>query len=332
MAPNNNNNRKNNKKNRNKNKKKKASGGGVTGGGGTGGNNNHNNIPIPTVATASTISMTTEEMNHFVEESKLKGYPKSTYFAVGVNLLKEDHHDLALDAFLRGAKNDDCVGCMYLYVFTQHEFSQHKCNTAHLEVPWALEGAIRGQIGCMVILTDIYSTMTEPAVANALMSFWVKMTIELGDTNITEEERKDVKKFFANVCYVCGKEDSKDKLFEKCGNCKYYTYCGKNCQTRHWSEQNHIAECRQLQILREYCKSRHVKEIREAIIAGVDPKEIPRLQLLRTNLGLNRPKEEYEELLLHLGDDSYSDIQNRYKYLTARKDGTVHIGSTPEAI
>ena len=75
-----------------------------------------------------------------------------------------------------------------------------------------------------------------------------------------------------------------------------------------------------------------MKEIRAAITDGVDPKDIPRLQNLRTALGLNRPKEEYEELLLHLGDDSNSDIQNRYKYLTARKDGTVHIGSTPEVI
>ena len=97
-----------------------------------------------------------------------------------------------------------------------------------------------------------------------------------------------------------------------------------------------MGECRQLQILRKYCKSRHVKEIREAIISGIDPKEIPRLQNLRTALGLNRPKKDYAELLLRLGDgndnDSSTIQDDRYHYLTARKDGTVHIGSTPEAI
>ena len=91
-----------------------------------------------------------------------------------------------------------------------------------------------------------------------------------------------------------------------------------------------MGECRQLKILHTFCKPRHLKEIRAAIISGVDPKEIPRLQNLRTALGLNRPTEEYEELMLRLGDDSA--FQDRYHYLIARKDGTVHIGSTPEAI
>ena len=99
-----------------------------------------------------------------------------------------------------------------------------------------------------------------------------------------------------------------------------------------------MAECRHLQILNEYCKPRYVREIREAIMSGVDPKEIPRLQNLRTALGLNRPKEDYEELLLRLGDgdgddnENISTIQDRYHHLTARKDGTVHIGSTPNVI
>jgi len=96
-----------------------------------------------------------------------------------------------------------------------------------------------------------------------------------------------------------------------------------------------MAECRHLKILQEYCKPRHVKEIREAIISGVDPKEIPRLQNLRTALGLNRPKEEYEELLLILSDDDINDTNyspNRYEYLVGRNDGTFHIGSTPNVI
>jgi len=56
-----------------------------------------------------------------------------------------------------------------------------------------------------------------------------------------------------------------------------------------------MGECRQLMILREYCKPRYVKEIPEAITNGDDPKTINRLQRLRSNLGLNRLKEQYEE-------------------------------------
>ena len=96
-----------------------------------------------------------------------------------------------------------------------------------------------------------------------------------------------------------------------------------------------MAECRHLKILHTCCKPHHVKEIKEAIIGGEDPKEIRTLQRLRTKLGLNRPKEEYEELLLILGDDDTIDWDtspNRYEYLVGRKDGTVHIGSTPNVI
>jgi len=96
-----------------------------------------------------------------------------------------------------------------------------------------------------------------------------------------------------------------------------------------------MAECRQFMILKEYFKPHYAREIRVAIIAGDDPKTIVRLQTLRTQLGLNRPKEDYEELLLSLSDDDKNDISkspNRYEYLIARKDGTVHIGSTPNII
>ena len=100
-------------------------------------------------------------------------------------------------------------------------------------------------------------------------------------------------------------------------------------------DSHHMAECRHLMILKEYFKPRYAAEIREAIIAGDDSKDIPRLQTLRTQLGLNRPEEDYEDLLLRLSDDDTNDISkspNRYEYLVARKDGTVNIGSTPKII
>ena len=275
---------------------------------------------------AQSMVLTTEQSDYIDTTWKLAGYPKSHFFTVGFNLWIAKQEDAAVDAFQRGANNVGCVPCMYFYVNMQH-----KRGNFYLLLPYAFEGAIRGHKHCMDHLIVCYD-MSKPAMAVALMSFWIKMLVELElvDTTHREKERKEMKKNIANICCVCEEIDTAEKTFEKCGICKYYSYCGNNCQTRHWQEQNHIGECRHLQILKEYCKPRYVRKIREAIINGDDPKDIPRLQNLRTALGLNRPKEEYEELLSRLGDDNDSAIQDRYNYLTARKDGTVHIGSTPE--
>ena len=82
--------------------------------------------------------------------------------------------------------------------------------------------------------------------------------------------------------------------------------------------------------LQEYYKP-YAREIREAIIRGDDPKTMDRLQTLRTKLGLNRPKEQYKDLLLLLNNNN-NNRPNPYKYLVARKDGTLHIGSTPKVM
>ena len=81
--------------------------------------------------------------------------------------------------------------------------------------------------------------------------------------------------------------------------------------------------------MKKYSKPRYVREIREAILGGEDPKTIVRLQTIRTQLGLTRPKEDYEELLTLIVDkNDTSKGPRQYEYLTARKDGTVFIGST----
>mmetsp|Transcript_27637 Transcript_27637/g.28162 ORF Transcript_27637/g.28162 Transcript_27637/m.28162 type:complete len:145 (+) Transcript_27637:287-721(+) len=126
-------------------------------------------------------------------------------------------------AFIRGATNDGCVGCICLYVYFQMQIKS-KCDNVNLE------GAVRGNIRCTGRLAQWYQ-QAKPVSAFALISFWVKMMTELGDTTITEDKRKEVKKDIANVCYVCSKIDSKDRIFEKCGICKYYSYCGKKYQT-----------------------------------------------------------------------------------------------------
>ena len=110
----------------------------------------------------------------------------------------------------------------------------------------------------------------------------------------------------ANSCYVFGKEETEnnnDVTLVTCGICKYYSYCGQNCQA-------HMNECRQVILLRKYCKPSYIKEIREAIIDGQDPKEIHTLQRLRMKLGLNRPEEEYKDLLVSLSDDDDNNNTN----------------------
>ena len=157
-----------------------------------------------------------------------------------------------------------------------------------------------------------------------------------------KDKQESLKKGTGKRCVVCGEPESKESMkLEKVGKCKMYSYCGKECLMYHWQEVNHVGEGRQLNILRKYYKP-YAKEIRMALIRGDDPKEIVPLQMVRTKLGLNRPTEEYAELLVlpFVGDNDQQnkmdDKQNhsihRDEYLTARKDGTVHIGSTPNVI
>merc|ERR1712241_804363 len=97
----------------------------------------------------------------------------------------------------------------------------------------------------------------------------------------------------------------------------------------------------------------HKRDIRNQIKNGQDPKTIAQLQLLRQKLGLTRSKEEYEPLMERLSNannaptitnrccpnknnkkkcnkkNTYCQVINPYEYAVARKDGTVHIGSTP---
>ena len=330
------------KKNRNKNKKKKkekesdGSTGNVNGGGNSNNNDNNNDITSPSMdaTTTTTIVLTTEEIERIDITFGLKGYPKSKGFLIGYRQLISDQKDPAIASFKRGAQNDGCVPCMCFYVYTQDQR-----DIFHLGVPIALEAAIRGHIHCMDFLMHCYKK-SKTAISNALISYWMKTRIELGgtDTQLTEDRRKENKKRNANSCCVCGTEESKDNddvTLVKCGTCKYYTYCSKKCQTYQWKEGKHMNECRQVILLRKYCKLSYVQEIRAAVIEGQDPKEIHTLQRLRMKLGLNRPQEEYEELVLILSDDDTNDTNknpNRYEYLVGRKDGTVHIGSTPNVI
>ena len=250
----------------------------------------------------------------------LAGYPKSHFFTVGYDLWKAKQDDAALDAFKRGAENDGCVPCMVFYIY-----AQWKRDNFHLLLPYVIEAAVRGHAGCIDELVDCYQK-AEPVTANALAGFWAKLRIDMGSKFVTEEKRKEIKKNIAKFCRVCGKEESEennDVTLVKCGICKFYSYCGKYCQTRHWKEGKHMNECRQVILLRKYCKPSYVKEIREAIINGQDPKEIHTLQRLRMKLGLNRPKEEYEDFLLSFANDDDNNTNNsNNKKINAIERGT----------
>ncbi|OEU12803.1 hypothetical protein FRACYDRAFT_244078 [Fragilariopsis cylindrus CCMP1102] len=269
-------------------------------------------------------------------------FPNSYFQKVGAGLLKLNLFDSALDAFKRGAAETGCVPCMLEYAML-HIHKQG--NMIHLRFPWLLEGAIRGHTDCMSLLNNTcynlddteYNEEFKHINAVALGHYWARILISMNpDMHLTTiEMRKNLKKEIGTVCLICARTDLDDDVtLVACGKCGYYYYCGKECQLKHWYELNHLGECRQLQILNEYHKP-YAKRIRKAIICGDDPKHIPELQTLRTKLGLNRPKEDYKELVELLNtddDDDGSNRPNRYEYLVATRKGTVHIGSTPESI
>lgn len=63
----------------------------------------------------------------------------------------------------------------------------------------------------------------------ALINFWTKIMIELGDTYGTNEKRLAKKKVVQSNCANCKKEvDYEDMTSDKwCGGCPFYSYCGK---------------------------------------------------------------------------------------------------------
>ena len=102
---------------------------------------------------------------------------------------------------------------------------------------------------CMIDLDCHYS-------AYALGNYWLKRAqssvskVSIFTPNIM---RKNFRKQVGKTCFRCGRSDlDKDVTLKQCGKCEFFFYCGKECQLSHWKESNHIGECKQLQILKEY--------------------------------------------------------------------------------
>jgi sulfatase maturation enzyme AslB (radical SAM superfamily) len=146
----------------------------------------------------------------------------------------------------------------------------------HLRLPWLLEAAIRGHFHTIHLLVIFYCH-AEPAMPNLLQHYWTKILNYLPlSSGMKKEQRKYARGIIGNVCFACTKADSDDRKFLRCSKCKFYTYCGKECQLKHWNHGNHgnhRGECKQLQILNTYHKP-YAKQIHEKIIRGDDPTEI----------------------------------------------------------
>mmetsp|Transcript_9385 Transcript_9385/g.10915 ORF Transcript_9385/g.10915 Transcript_9385/m.10915 type:complete len:157 (+) Transcript_9385:487-957(+) len=142
------------------------------------------------------------------------------------------------------------------------------------------------------------------------------------------DDKGTLKEFKDNAlkcCVICMKKDTDTLTLRQCIGCSTSCYCSEACQRIEWEQFNHKGECKQVKILNKYHKP-FEKEIREAAIRG---ETHPALEKLRNKLGLTRPTDEYQELKTDFHEGKQI---NPSKYIIARKDGTVWIGSTPNSI
>jgi len=194
---------------------------------------------------------------------------------------------------------------------------------------FSVEGAIRGHEICIKKLVDEWYMEAEPNNATiALSNYWMKtynrFDYDKEEKSIYGQELKVASDTIASLCFVCSKNDPGTVTrLQRCKKCKFYHYCSRECQAKHWNELNHEGECKQLAILNKYHKP-YAKKIRKKIICRYRPCDMPALQALRAKLGLTRPREEYT--------DFSRDFQIPHSFVVARNDGTMHIGSTPEKV
>jgi hypothetical protein len=250
-------------------------------------------------------------------------FPTSDSFDRGNKSLWEQggRGEESLSLFMQGAESFGCVSSInncIIFLANDGKF--------HATIPWALEAAIRGGRGGIMILNDCYAApnTTKLQHAHALVMYWTRMLYEWGgpaaiNIQAVNKSEHDI----GEKCFECGRKDSSKKkvILKACSMCNFYFYCNEECQLKHWKEGKHLGECRQLFLLNKYHKP-YAKEIRKKTIRGDDPKLIKELQTLRRKLGLTRPRNEYNEEAL---------FKNRPNPV-ARNDGTVWCGSIPKVI
>ena len=274
--------------------------------------------------------------------TKMQDFPMSKYFIIGMKLRHHDSNndDACEEAYKRGAEIVGCMWCMYAYA--QLQISTY--NRYHVAFPWFLECAIRGHTTSIQSIFHFYGSNLHELSVNGLPHFWGNMVcsafndFEKADESSREAERtmmKNTEESIQMECNICGTTNLPENHI--CSGCEYYSYCCKAHQLEDWIEKDHRCLCRQLGMLKKHYTRKIAKEIKRAITNDVDPKTIECLQTIRTALGLNRPKAEYEHLVQQYDDkyslnDVHSDAE-RYKCIMGRtRDGTVQIGSTPNLI
>ena len=259
-----------------------------------------------------------------IKESYLAFPVQSRYYEIGTRLLRADpinNARHAVDAYLRGSNIDGCIRCMIQYY--QLHTDIHGMNMIQLRLPWLLEAAIRGCYTAIATQSKVYIGNSQRQATFALDCYWGKRARILHPqlpTN-TKEVATSIKEFDGNRCAVCNIAccDGPRTLVQ-CSGCSYYSYCSKEHQIEHWNTWNHRGECKQLKLLNTYHKP-YAKQIHHAILRGDKPATIRELQLLRTKLGLNRPTEDYDDLVASLLQDDNQDSDNKDENENGDGDG-----------
>mmetsp|Transcript_67969 Transcript_67969/g.76103 ORF Transcript_67969/g.76103 Transcript_67969/m.76103 type:complete len:350 (+) Transcript_67969:139-1188(+) len=211
-------------------------------------------------------------------------------------------------------------GCVHSMNSLGTSYGAPQSKEFHLATPWLLESAIRGSEHGLMMLCMIPYSNAKPK-PEALSIYWHRFSKKY-DKDDCVRSTKTLVTEATRSCVVCLRQDSKTFTLLQCDQCSLYCYCSSDCQRNHWLS-GHKAECNQVRILTKYHKP-YANEIRKAAMRG--DIVIPALEKLRYKLGLSRPKEDYEELIeLHTG----STQGDPRKYVTARDDGTVWVGSFP---
>ena len=95
-----------------------------------------------------------------------------------------------------------------------------------------------------------------------------------------------------------------------------------------WVDWQHAGVCRQLGILQKYHKPFAKKIWKDIVVHQMAPKDIPELQELRRQLGLSRPRADYQDLL----EAANKQQLDQNELILPRKDGKVQFGSFPRLI
>ena len=269
-------------------------------------------------------------------------FPKSNYYTKVEACIRKGNR-FKTEKFLSQGSEKGCVQClrkyaqMLMFGFDTLKSSEHKYNpmhqkTAPLALPLLMEGVIRGDVESSYLMNILLVTVMvdDPnrTYNYALEMYWNKYYHKQGWVDdrvkkVLRGERKDDRAWGKRHCTCCKKEESDTVTLKSCGGCNYYYYCSTECQKKCWLD-GHAGECRQLAILKQYHRP-YGKLIRDSLINGVDSQDIPELQSLRSKLGLDKPKAEYEGLL----EQAKSGRIKSCNLVVPNKDGTVRMGSFP---